>query len=414
MRMFRHGEVRKDFPLAHAIVHRLPKVELLYIAGLFHDLAKGRGGDHSELGSTDAYRFCIHHRLTKWDASLVSWLVQNHLLMSMTSQREDINDPEVVTNFARKVGDRSHLEYLYLLTVADIRGTNPTLWNDWRASLLRTLYNATRRALRAGLEHPIDRAELIEETQQQAKVLLRLYNPRLEEPAQALWSTLGDDYFLRATADEIAWHAQGVVPVFEHPHDDPLVLVRSGRSGTDVFIYARDQEYLFAATCSVLDRLGLSILDSRIITADNGMTLDSYVVVELDGSTVTDFDRHEEIRERLTAALREPGKMRHGSTRMPRRQLKAFNLEASARCLTDESNERTVVEVIAGDRPGLLARVGWVFADHDVRLQNARIATFGERAEDVFFVTDKDNSPLDEQHCRQLVEALEAALAPPR
>lgn len=172
LRMFRHQDVKKDFPIAHYIVNRIPKIELLYIAGLFHDLGKGRGGDHSELGATDAYEFCIHHRLGKWDANLVSWLVENHLLMSITSQKKDVSDPDVIHEFATLVQDTNRLDYLHVLTVADVYGTNPKLWNGWRASLIRQLYSETRRALRRGLKQPVNREEWIEDTKERAMALL--------------------------------------------------------------------------------------------------------------------------------------------------------------------------------------------------------------------------------------------------
>jgi [protein-PII] uridylyltransferase len=381
--------LRDEMPLCAEIFDRLPKPELLYIAGLYHDIAKGRGGDHSELGAELAMEFCLNHELSQYDSRLVSWLVRHHLLMSLTAQRKDISDPDVVTEFATIIGDRNHLDYLYLLTIADIRGTSPSLWNDWKATLLRDLYLAAARALWRGLENPIDRRELIEETQSQARTLLG----GAAKGTRRIWSRFGEEYFLRHTADEIAWHTEAILK--STPKDMPLVLVRNGRGGTEVFVYAKDQEFLFAATTSVLGRLGLNIMDSRIITADNGMTLDSYVVHDMHQGGPCDDDRLEEIAVSLHQALGAPGDARQVDTRMPRRQLKHFPLETQVSFGDDPHNFRTVVEVIARDRPGLLARVGWALADCKVRLQNAKIATFGERAEDIFYVTDSHNEPLD-------------------
>ena len=210
--------------------------------------------------------------------------------------------------------------------------------------------------------------------------------------AAELWASLGDDYFLRSTADEIAWHTQAIV---EADADGlPLALVRQGRGGTEVFVYAADREFLFAASTSVLGRLGLNILDARIITADNGMTLDSYVVFELDGEAVSGSEREHEISDALRQALVEPSQTRRDNRRLTKRQLRHFQTPTRVSFSDDSGNARTVMEVIAADRPGLLSVIGWALADCKVRLQNAKIATFGERAEDVFFVTDAANRPL--------------------
>jgi len=395
IRAFASPERRQAMPRCPELFARLPKPHLLYIAGLFHDIAKGRGGDHSELGMTLAMDFCTDHGLGQYDTRLVAWLVRHHLTMSLTAQRKDITDPDVITDFAETVGDQNHLDYLLLLTVADVRGTNPALWNDWKATLLGDLYESTTLALRRGLENPIDRAELIAETQQEARRLLDESNGSSDR-ADELWASLGDDYFLRSTADEIAWHTHAIVEATLDSSADalPLALVRQGRGGTEVFVYAADQEFLFAASTSVLGRLGLNIVDSRIITADNGMTLDSYVVFELDGKPVSGVAREREIRETLRKALVNPSAARRENQRLAKRQLRHFQTPTQVRFSDDPRNGRTVMEVIAGDRPGLLSAIGWALADARVRLQNAKIATFGERAEDVFFLTDSGNRPL--------------------
>jgi [protein-PII] uridylyltransferase len=389
------------------IFARLPKPHLLYIAGLFHDIAKGRGGDHSELGMSLAMDFCTEHGLGQYDARLVAWLVRHHLTMSLTAQRRDITDPDVIKDFAQTVGDQNHLDYLLLLTVADVRGTNPALWNDWKATLLGDLYESTTVALRRGLENPIDRAELISETQQEARRLLNDSNG-ISDLAAELWANLGDDYFLRYTADEIAWHTRAIVEA--NADALPLALVRQGRGGTEVFVYAADQEFLFAASTSVLGRLSLNIVDSRIITADNGMTLDSYVVFELDGEPVCGAPREQEIAAALRAALADPSAARRDNHRLAKRQLRHFQTPTQVSFSADSRNGRTVMEVIAGDRPGLLSVIGWALADCKVRLQNAKIATFGERAEDVFFLTDAGNRPLAPHSFAAIGERVAAAI----
>ncbi len=410
IRAFASPDRPQAMPRCAEIFAHLPKPHLLYIAGLFHDIAKGRGGDHSELGMTLAMDFCSDHGLGQYDSRLVAWLVRHHLSMSQTAQRRDITDPEVIKDFARTVGDQNHLDYLLLLTVADIRGTNPALWNDWKATLLGDLYESTTIALWRGLENPIDRAELIAAAQQEARRLLEDSNG-ISDLAAGLWASLGDDYFLRSTADEIAWHTRAIVEAQIEAQVEALPLaLRQGRGGTEVFVYAADQEFLFAATTSVLGRLGLNIVDSRIITADNGMTLDSYVVFELDGAAVSGAAREREISGALRAALADPGAARRRNRRLAKRQLRHFQTPTRVEFSDDPGNARTVMEVIASDRPGLLSAIGWSLADCNVRLQNAKIATFGERAEDVFFVTDTGNRALAPENFDTIRKRVTAAI----
>lgn len=223
LRKFRWPELAEKFPLASKLIDKLPKSELIYLAGLYHDIGKGRGGDHSELGAVDAEAFARRHHLPAWDSALIVWLVQHHLVMSTTAQRKDLSDPQVIHDFAQFVGDQTHLDYLYVLTVADINATNPSLWNSWRASLLRQLYTETKRALRRGLENPLDREEQIRQTQSAALDTL-VRGGTDPDDAEQLWSQLGDDYFLRHTATDVAWHTDAIL---QHPNDGgPLVLIK--------------------------------------------------------------------------------------------------------------------------------------------------------------------------------------------
>jgi [protein-PII] uridylyltransferase len=382
-----------ELPLCSDIVQRIPKPEILNLAGFFHDIAKGRGGDHSELGAHDAMEFCLHHGMSQYDARFVGWLVKHHLIMSSTAQRKDISDPQVIAAFAATVGDQAHLDYLYLLTVADIRGTNPTLWNSWKDSLLTELYKSTKRALRRGLEHVIDSSERITGVKQQASALLKQH--ALDDASiEKLWHELGDDYFLRHSADEIAWHSQAISHC--SPMGLPLVLVRqqAPRGGTEIFIYTYDQDHLFATTTQALDQLGLTIVDARIITSHNGFTLDTYIVLEASGEPIANAYRIQEILDTLKQHLGQGGEKRGHVSRRPSRRLKFFPTPTEITFSDDTRNQRTVMELITADRPGLLSRIGQAFMECGIRLQNAKIATFGARAEDVFFVTDKNNQPL--------------------
>ncbi len=395
LRRFFLPQFADQLPQCSAIMERLPKPELLYIAGLYHDIAKGRGGDHSELGAEDAKHFCRQHGLSPFDTRLVAWLVRHHLTLSITAQKKDTHDPEVIHDFARLMGDQMHLDYLYLLTVADIRATNPKLWNTWRGSLLWQLYEATRRALRRGLDNPIDKEERIRDVQNQARRLLQVAKID-EERINHVWEGFGDDYFLRHAADEITWHTRAII---KHGYKErPLVMGRAdpGRGGTEIFIYTRDQDNLFALITSVLDQLGLTILDARIITGHSGYTLDSFTVLEDTGLPIQERSRIKEIVTTLIAALQQPDAMPPMPSRHISRIQKAFQTPTCVSFHEDAANSRTVVELFSWDRPGLLCRVGQAFMECGVQVHNAKIITVGARAEDVFFVTDRENRPLNE------------------
>jgi [protein-PII] uridylyltransferase len=396
LRSFRHASNTKRFPIATKIIHKLPKIELVYIAALYHDIGKGRNSDHSQEGAQDVHRFATRHRLSSWETELVEWLVLNHLLMSMTAQRQDISDPEVINRFAQQVGDLQRLEYLYVLTVADIFATNPNLWNSWRASLMERLFNETSRALRRGLENPFNKEERIKETQVTALQILK--SGGFEKPdVLDLWDNPGDDYFLRETPENIAWHTKAIS---NHGLNVPLVLIKETdqeryAGGTQIFIYAPDRPHLFADIAATLDSLNLDIQDARIMTSSaSDFSLDTFIVLEQDGTSIGDnAERLFEIQHKLLLEIQNP----HDSplpTRRISRQLKHFQLPAEITISNDMTKQRTIVEVVAPDRPGLLADIGRCFRNLNLTLLNARISTLGEHVEDVFFVVDDNNLPL--------------------
>ncbi|MDQ2694162.1 MAG: [protein-PII] uridylyltransferase [Pseudomonadota bacterium] len=406
LRRFYVPEFAHEFPLCSALIQKVPKPELLYIVGLYHDIGKGRGGDHSELGAVDVGDFGRRHGLSRYDTNLAVWLVRNHLAMSLTAQKKDISDPDVINDFARQMGDQMHLDYLYLLTVADIRATNPKLWNAWRASLLRELYDATRRALRRGLGNPIDKEERIRHAQAQARE--RLLRSGIEDRRiSKAWRRFNDDYFLRHSPEEIAWHTRAVLKKADDGRALVLARNHAGRGGTQVFIYTRDRDNLFALIAATLDQMGLTIMDARIITSQCGYTLDSFTVLEGSGEPIQDRMRIKEIVNRLRRQLNQPDACPIDPSRRVPRILKNFPTPTQVSFSEDETNGRTVLELITADRPGLLSRVGRAFMECDIRLQNAKIATLGARAEDVFFVTDRHNRPLRDEGC---YAALKAAL----
>lgn len=399
-----------DYALASRLIHRLPKLEILYIAGLFHDVAKGRGGDHSELGAIDAEAFCKSHHLSDRDTQLVSWLVENHLLMSMTAQRKDISDPDIIHAFARSVPSQVHLDYLYVMTVCDISATNPKLWNTWRSSLLRQLYIEAKRALRRGTEKPVNRSEWVRATQAEAREILHAQT-MTDAQIDHVWDTLDEDYFLQDSTVDIAWQTAAIIRHGDNP--DPLVLIRDTRSGpTDgyshIIIYMKDRVALFAATTAVLEQLNLNIVDARISSSEGPYSISSYVVLDEQGQPLgLDPPRKDRVRQRLIEELDDPDDYPDIIHRRTPRQLKHFAFPTEVTLSNDTVNQRTVLEVVTPDRPGLLARVGQVLLEHRVRLTNAKIATLGERVEDVFFVTDEQGEPIsDPQVCQHLQDDL--------
>jgi [protein-PII] uridylyltransferase len=393
-----------EFPALSQIMQSLPRQEIAYLAALFHDIAKGRGGDHSELGAVDAEAFCLEQGLGRYEARLVAWLVRNHLILSITSQKKDISDPDIIHDFARRVGDQVHLDYLYVLTVADVRGTNPKLWNAWKARLFEQFYERTKRALRRGLETPVDQEELIRETQEQARA--KMPEVPAEQVAQ-VWSQWTEAYFLRYTPEEIAW--QTALLANRHPHDDaPLVAIRqlTDRGGTAVLTYAPRRLRSFARTTAVLDQMGLNVVDARLITSANGFSLETYVVLEDNGAVIADASRIREIEQGLWRNLQQPEDAPATVTRRAPRQVRMFSTPTQVNFSVDSRNGRTILELIAADRPGLLSEVGKVFRTERVAINGAKIMTVGERAEDVFYITDAEGRLLQEEACQRLQESL--------
>lgn len=407
MRRFRYKNNEQEFPVAAHIHPRLPRIELLYIAGLYHDIAKGMGGDHSELGIKIAEDFCKRHGLPKWDTNLVCWLVKNHLVMSTTAQRKDIQDPEVIHDFARLVGEQVRLDYLYALTVADINATNPTLWNGWRASLLRQLYSETKKALRHGLETPVDRADYIHDVQDQAITRLVEHDMKRGD-ILSLWNTVDDDYFVRERVHDIVWHTQGIAS-----HDmasGPLILIRDDRDEytrsdtagyTQIFVHTGNRKDLFLSMVSAIDQLDLDIVDARIATSSAGLTFDTFTVLGSDGQPVGDkHSRVDKIRTTIRDALGNAD-ITVGQIRRTSRALKQFNHKTHVSLARDKYFPVTVVEVTSADRPGLLAVIASVFVELGINLISARITTLGERIEDVFYVTDHEGHCIEDTELGQ-------------
>lgn len=412
MRRLRHPEAEQKFPIAAQIIKHLPKVELLYIAGLYHDIAKGRGGDHSELGELDARAFCERHYLGKWDTSLVCWLVRHHLYMSSIAQREDIQDADTIREFAQFVGDTVRLDYLYALTVSDINATNPTLWNSWRASLMRQLYSATREALNLGLEEVVDKDEWIQETRQQVEAVMHAegYN---REQLQKIWCNPHEDYFFRETAEDIVWQTEAMI---EHQGNEALILIKENsdpqqEGATQVFIKAKKSRFLFANIANAFDRLNLNIQDAKVYDTEGEFSLQSFMVLEESGAMMNDSaGRITQVRDTLKRFLATQELSRENSGLTPRK-LRHFSRNTETSLNNDSSTPYSTLEVLCPDRPGLLAKIAGIFIDMDISLHNAKITTLGENVEDVFFITDSDNRPIeDPAFIRQLQDSIRKTL----
>jgi [protein-PII] uridylyltransferase len=412
MRKFLLHKTNDKFPLACQIMKRLSNIELLYSAGLYHDVAKGRGGDHSTLGAIDVAKFCLQHKFTAREGRLAAWLVESHLLMSSTSQKKDISDPDVIHEFALIVGDQMRLDYLYVLTVADMNATNPDIWNSWRASLMSELYVQTKRALRRGLENPVDKQELIEDTQQAAIKRLSLNNKVCEKAAWELWDTTSEDYFLRETAIDIAWHTEAII-AHKNPEKPLIIIADASIQGeydvTQIFIRAKLKQNIFAATTTILDHFNLNIQSAQIHSVTSSShTMDTFYV--LDQNDLPIGNDPEIIAEIINMLLEEFSISDEYCDivrrRIPR-QLKYFSSPTRTIIHNDISNEYTVLEVISPDRPGFLARIGRVFVEYNITLITAKITTLGERVEDIFFITDAQGDRLsDPALCEQLQDAI--------
>ena len=400
------------------VIESIPKLELLYIAGLYHDIAKGRGGDHSELGADEAAAFCQTHGLSNFDTHLVAWLVRNHLLMSTIAQRKDIYDANVIAAFAEEVGEKIFLDYLFLLTVADIRGTDPNLFNGWKESLLAELYTATRRYLADTSDLQKDAAERVADTRDAA--LRQLIEKKyLAENIEPLWDSLDDQYFLRHRVQEIVWHTENILA---HANTtEPLVCVDNfdHREATAIFIYAEDAANLFARTTAALDKLQLDIQDARIVTSARGRTLDTYMVLDSNtNEAISDPKTIAKIVSKVTEALTENVLPVAQLTRAASRALKNFAAPTVVDFEYDEAHNYTIMGVNTVDRPGLLSIIGKIMQDYDIQLHDARIATIGERAEDFFCITrtsdssDPADSDITPEIQTTLREAICSALKP--
>lgn len=411
-RRFLRADYTDTFPVTTRIAQRLRNPTLLFVAALFHDIGKGRGGDHSELGAVDARAFCEQHFFDEPDTELIVWLVSNHLFMSSFSQKRDISDPEEIQRFAEHVSTEERLDYLFTLTVADINGTNPELWNAWRSSLLRHLYTETRRALRRGLTNPLAREDVIRATKKAAAHLLE-FRGFLDDELDEIWAARGDDYFLRERPEDVAWHTEAIADFDDS--GEPLVLIKQSSesliaNATQIFVNTQDTENVFPKVCSALELLDLSINDARIYSGTDGATLDTFFVLKADGSPVDSAPETLNMIERAIIAALTTSTLSQSNQRI-NRTLRSFLSPTEVTFIEDSNRNLTIMELSSPDRPGLLARVGQIMAENNISIQGAKIQTLGERVEDVFFLTTQQGDRLaDDAVCERLREQVCTAL----
>ena len=387
VRRFTMLEFAHEYPQCSRLIASFERHWLIYVGALFHDIAKGRGGDHSLLGRADARSFCRAHGIAGDDRELVVFLVEHHLTMSAVAQKQDLSDPDVIRRFATVVRDERRLIALYLLTVADIRGTSPKVWNAWKGKLLDDLFRAARRLLGKPMADDAARFESdLQEKQSEALRILALYGFS-EHAHKALWNQLDMAYFLRHDAKEIAWQTRSLVARVDAGR--PVVKARFSPigEGMEVMVYVRDQSDLFAHICGFFDRVNLNILDAKIHTTRNGYALDSFIVMDSSGGAYAGAHGQPELLERdMIATLSSAGPLKDPITGRVSRQARHFAIEPDVSIRPDEKGQRYILSVTAGDRPGLLYRIALVLSRHGVNLQTAKITTLGERAEDVFLV----------------------------
>jgi [protein-PII] uridylyltransferase len=396
VRRFLIPEHAHEYPFCSQLASTFERPWVLYIAALFHDVAKGRGGDHSLLGEREARRFCRDHGVEDADARLIEFLVAHHLTMSRIAQKEDLSDPDVIAEFAKSIADERHLTALYLLTVADIRGTSPKVWNAWKGKLLEDLYRLTLRAL-GGARPNLDTE--IEATKLEARLLLNLaaLPGTVETP---LWRTLELSYFARHDAGEIAWHTRSLIDLVDSPQ--PFVRARLSPlgEGLQVLVYAPDRQDLFARTCGYFDGAGFNILDAKVHTTAIGYALDTFLVIS------PHLEQHYRdliayVETQLTLALEATGPLPEPSRGRISRRVKSFPVTPRVTLRPDERAQHWLLAVSASDRSGLLYAISRVLAQHHINLQLAKITTLGERVEDTFLI---DGSALQQNKLQLQIE----------
>ena len=405
LRRFAYGKYRELFPHARKVFKRIARPELLYLAAIFHDIAKGRGGRHSELGAVDADAFCKVLDIEDSERKMVVWLVRHHLLMSQTSQRKDLSDPQNIQEFAETVGNTRYLDHLYLLTVADIAGTDPKLWNNWKNKLLWDLYLAAGDALRRGLENPVKRDTRIRETR--ASALSRLLRRGVDPAAiNRHWDTLPRYAFWRLSPDQLEWTTQAAIEM----DADRVIAMRpvQPHGVSELLVHVPDHDGLFADITSVLDEMGMDVMSARVLTTRDGLSYDLFQVMDQHGHVINEVDSAELV-ERLYVATGDETPAALVKRKTPRR-LKHFTTDTQVAFTHDPDHTGTVLHLACHDQPGLLSRVAGAIFKQGLQVHSARIATFGEKVEDTFLISDQDGRPLTPEAMEALDERIKEYL----
>jgi [protein-PII] uridylyltransferase len=389
LRRFTLDKHATELPLCNKLMGEFARPEVLYLAGLFHDIAKGRGGDHAQLGKKDARQFCVQHQLSEDDSELIVWLVGQHLTLSSVAQKQDLADPEVIKTFAEQIKNDRYLVALYLLTIADVKGTSPKVWNAWKGKLMEDLFQLTRRYMKVGAT-----SNHLDEIRAQAAATLNLY-ALSHESYRLLWAQLDDNYFLDHEAQEIAWHSR--LLAFRANTATPIVKTRLSRAGTglQVMVYCPDQRWLFARICAFFSRLSYTIVEAKIHTTQHGYALNSFQIMEVSRSEMNYRDLMNYIEFELTQKIVQAKPVESVASGRISRQLKHFPISTKVNIERDKRGVY-LLSLIAGDRPGLLARIAQILDRHDIRLHRAKINTLGSLAEDVFWISGEIlNNPVN-------------------
>ena len=407
LRRFAYGKYRTDFGHAADIFQQIDHPEVLYLAALFHDIAKGRQGDHSTLGAKDALAFCQHLPMRDEHRERVAWLVEQHLVMSQTAQRRDISDPETIKGFYEIVGNQTRLDYLYLMTIADIAATSSKLWNSWKDSLLWELYSVTSMALSEGSSDIFDSKHRIEESR--VAVRDKLLNKGLAEDAiNALWDNLPQSVFLSFSQDQLEWTATTVLNAGAKTR--VLVAIRAveEQGVSELLVHAPDYDGLFSAVTTIIDEIGLDVLAARVGNTVSGKSFDLFQLMDRHANVLNDIDC-ERLKLRLRQVLGNAALPKPAVRRLPRR-LRPFKRSVRVRFSAAHGGEKTLMDLACSDRPGLLSQISAAMVACGVRIHDARISTLGDRVEDAFILSDKHNAPLSRTIRTELLEKLTATI----
>ena len=405
---------KEELPFCAGIFKTLHKPMILYLAGLFHDIAKGRGGSHSEKGAVDALEFCQSHGLNAHDAKTVSWLVEQHLLLSSVAQSKDLTDPEVIKQVAETVLTQERLDYLYLLTICDIRGTNPSLLNSWKHSLLKDLYRATRASLQNGTLNIENSKQLLQQKKDSAQGLL-LKKGISNKVCQAFWQRFGDRYILQHSVDSLAWHISEISSTANTAGSKNIVRIREDKNQDSslLFIFAPDQPDIFIRITAAIEQRKLDVVAARITSSNDGYVLDTFNLLSPNGVPLKDDMDKQQLILSIEKNLAQDDLSYDFNQHHQPRQLKHFDTPTKVLFDQDESRKQTIISIRTADRVGLLTSIGKVFNEQGLEIHDARISTLGEIAEDIFRVTTKggkliDNDDQQAQICIALEKKLQA------